>query len=174
MLFCVMEDKFLGYMITKEGMKPHPKKVEAIINMKTPKTIKVAQRLDGSIVVLNRFLANSKNKCKPFYDLLRTSKKNVECKNSRDEAFNKVKSVLTQLPTLHSPSEGETLTMYIASFSMAVSMVLLSKTTGQQPIILLLKSPSRSREKILSNQKIVISSGTKWETHEMGNSGQQA
>ena len=32
-LFCEPEIEYLGYIITKEGVKPQPKKVQAIIDM---------------------------------------------------------------------------------------------------------------------------------------------
>ena len=37
-LFCKDEVEYLGYLITRHGIKPQPKKVEAIHNMKPPKT----------------------------------------------------------------------------------------------------------------------------------------
>lgn len=43
--FGVLEGKFLGYLISKEGIKPHHEKVEAITNMKPPKTLKELQKL---------------------------------------------------------------------------------------------------------------------------------
>lgn len=102
--------------------------------MKTSKTIKEVQKLNGNIVALNRFLAKSNDKCKPFYDLLKLAKNNVKWNDSCEEAFNRIKGILTQLPTLHSPIEGETLMMYIVSYPVVVCAVLLSKATEQQPI----------------------------------------
>lgn len=69
--------KVLGVQITKSGIKPHPKKDKAIINMKAPKTIKEVQHLNGSIAALKRFLTKSVEKCRPFYDLLKTNDKQM-------------------------------------------------------------------------------------------------
>ena len=38
--FCRQEVDYLGYLITRDGIKPQPKKVQAIHNMAPPKTIK--------------------------------------------------------------------------------------------------------------------------------------
>ena len=37
-LFCQPEIEYLGYIITKEGVKPQPKKVQAILDMQLPTT----------------------------------------------------------------------------------------------------------------------------------------
>ena len=37
---CAKEVGYLGYIITREGLKLQPKKVQAIINMDVPKTVR--------------------------------------------------------------------------------------------------------------------------------------
>jgi hypothetical protein len=36
--FAVGELEYLGYVITREGIKPNPKKIQAILNLERPKT----------------------------------------------------------------------------------------------------------------------------------------
>lgn len=57
--FGVKEGKFLGYLISSEGIKPHPEKIEAISNMRPPKNLKEVQKLNGKIVALSRFIPKS-------------------------------------------------------------------------------------------------------------------
>ena len=38
--FCRTEAEYLGYLVTREGIKPEVKKVQAIHNMATPRTRK--------------------------------------------------------------------------------------------------------------------------------------
>ncbi|XP_019200277.1 PREDICTED: uncharacterized protein LOC109193905 [Ipomoea nil] len=45
--FAVQGGKFLGYMVTKRGIEPNPEKVQAIIDMQPPTTVKDLQRLTG-------------------------------------------------------------------------------------------------------------------------------
>lgn len=50
--FGILEGKFLGYMIIKEGIKPHLEKVQAIINMEPPKMVKELQKLNSGVAAL--------------------------------------------------------------------------------------------------------------------------
>lgn len=99
----VIEGRFLGYVITKEGIKLHHEKIRAIVNMKTPAMIKEIQQLNRSITTLNRFLPKSVEKFQPFYELLKTMRKTIKLGPTCEDAFNRLKKVLTQLPVLHSP-----------------------------------------------------------------------
>jgi hypothetical protein len=38
--FCAIEAEFLGFVLTQQGIKPQVKKVEAIVKIATPKTVK--------------------------------------------------------------------------------------------------------------------------------------
>ena len=48
--FCRTEVEYLGYLVTREGIKPQAKKVQAIHNMATPRTRKELRRKDGSYI----------------------------------------------------------------------------------------------------------------------------
>lgn len=48
-VFGVTEGQFLGYKITPDGIKPRAEKVEAVLEMIHPKTIKEVQRLNGRV-----------------------------------------------------------------------------------------------------------------------------
>ena len=43
--FEVVSRKFLGFMMSQRGIEANPKKVQAILNMKSPKTVKEVQKL---------------------------------------------------------------------------------------------------------------------------------
>ncbi|GJU96315.1 reverse transcriptase domain-containing protein [Tanacetum coccineum] len=55
--FGVEEGKFLGYMVTSEGIRANPKKTKAISDLTSLKTLKEMQSLSGKQASLNRFLA---------------------------------------------------------------------------------------------------------------------
>ncbi|GJV39994.1 reverse transcriptase domain-containing protein [Tanacetum coccineum] len=54
-----VEGMFMGYMISPEGIKPFPKKTEAVLQLPSPRTIKEVQSLNGKLASLNKFLSNS-------------------------------------------------------------------------------------------------------------------
>ncbi|GJV89925.1 reverse transcriptase domain-containing protein [Tanacetum coccineum] len=52
--FGVVEGMFLGYMIGPEGIKPCPEKIEAVLQLPSPRTVKEVQSLNGKLAGLNR------------------------------------------------------------------------------------------------------------------------
>jgi len=55
-VFGVDRGKFLGFMLTQRGIEVNPKKCKAIIEMRSPTTIKEVQRLIGRLTAISRFL----------------------------------------------------------------------------------------------------------------------
>ena len=47
--FCRIEVEYLGYLVTRDGIKPQPKKVQAIHNMATPRTKKELRSFLGLV-----------------------------------------------------------------------------------------------------------------------------
>ena len=47
--FAASEISYLGYILTRDGIKPHPKKIEAIMNLAQPTTRKDVRRLLGMV-----------------------------------------------------------------------------------------------------------------------------
>ena len=74
-LFRVKARKFLRFMISHRGIEANPKKIEAILNMKAPKTLNELQKLNGRITALERFISCSAKKCLPLFRALKSSKK---------------------------------------------------------------------------------------------------
>ncbi|KAK1406979.1 hypothetical protein QVD17_38589 [Tagetes erecta] len=135
--FGVEEGKFLGVMVTKSGIRPNPDKVEAVIQMASPKTRKEVQRLNGRLVSLNRFLSRMMDKSYQFINTM----KNCIRKNDfiwtaeAEEAFQEMKKHLCTLPTLTSPEKGETLTLYLATTTHAISAALMAdRGNAQMPV----------------------------------------
>ena len=61
-VFGVKAGKFLGFMISHRGIEANPEKMEAILNMKAPKTLNELQKLNGRITTLGRFISCSAKK----------------------------------------------------------------------------------------------------------------
>ncbi len=49
LFFCVQEREYLGYIFTRGGIKPQPKKVQAILVLNPPNNIKELQRFLGMV-----------------------------------------------------------------------------------------------------------------------------
>ncbi|GKV36660.1 hypothetical protein SLEP1_g44766 [Rubroshorea leprosula] len=117
--FVVKSDKFLGYVVSKNGIEVNPDKVEAVQQMEPLKTIKDVQRLTGRLVALHRFITRSVEKCLLFFRALREPKNfqwTDECQQAFDEcqqAFDELKQYLVSPPLLSKPIKGEKLYLYL-------------------------------------------------------------
>ena len=70
-VFGIVSGKFLRFMVSQRGIEANPEKVQAIINMTSPRTVKEVQKLTGRIVALNRFVSRATDKCLPFFKTLK-------------------------------------------------------------------------------------------------------
>ena len=89
---------FIGHLLSDEGVKPDPKKIEAIVNMETLTDVLGVQRLIGMVKYLSRFLSNLSALCQPLRKL---THKDVEWQwtQEQEDAFQSLKAV-TQAPVL--------------------------------------------------------------------------
>ena len=69
--FGVGSSKFLGYMVTHREIKVDPNQIRAINDMWPPWNPKEVQKLTGMTIALNRFISQSADRCRPFFQLLR-------------------------------------------------------------------------------------------------------
>ncbi|GJT46563.1 reverse transcriptase domain-containing protein [Tanacetum coccineum] len=134
--FGVEEGKFLGYMVTSEGIRANPKKTKAISDLQSPKTLKEMQSLSGKLASLNRFLAKSAERALPFFNTLKNitkeNKHEYRWTTEAEEAFQQMKRLIMSLPSLTPPFPEETLYAYLAVSREAVSAVLLTDRNGRQ------------------------------------------
>ena len=70
-VFGVASGKFLSFIVSQRGIEANPEKVQAIINMTLPKTVKEVQKLTRRMTALNRFISRATNKCLPFFKILK-------------------------------------------------------------------------------------------------------
>ena len=70
-VFAVASGKFLGFMVSQQGIEANPDKVKAIIEVKSPKIVKEVQSLTGKVAALNKFVSRATEKCMPFFKVLK-------------------------------------------------------------------------------------------------------
>ena len=71
--FGVTTGKYLGFMVFQRGIKVNLEKIQAIMELEPPRTVKEVQRLNGKIAVLNRFVSKATDNYLPFFCTLRKS-----------------------------------------------------------------------------------------------------
>ena len=128
-VFGVTTGKFLGFMVSQRGIEVNSEKVQAILELEPPRTVKAVQSLNGKVVALNKFIFKATNRCLPFFRILR---KSFEWTNECQKAFEDVKKYLSSPPLLSPSRPGEELYLYIAVLQAAVSTVLVREEGGSQ------------------------------------------
>ena len=86
-------------MLTDHGLEPDPDKIEAVRDMPTPQNVEDAQRLNGFVTYLSKFLPKLADVMEP---IRRLTRKDAEWNLSeeQDSALRKVKSLATDTPVL--------------------------------------------------------------------------
>ena len=100
--FLRKEVAYLGHVVTPEGIKPNPAKIEAVVNFPQPRNPKEIKQFLGLSGYYRRFLPNYAQLVKPLTSLL---KKNVEFTFNEKcvKAFERCKVLLTTAPILQYP-----------------------------------------------------------------------
>ena len=128
-VFGVASGKFLGFMVSQRGIEANPEKVQAIINMASPMTVKEVQKLTGRIAALNRFVSRAMDKCLPFF---KTLKQAFVWTEECEAAFEELKRYLRNPPLLSPSKEGESLQLYLAVSATTVSVALIREEGKKQ------------------------------------------
>ena len=68
--FGVSSGKFLGYMITNQGIEVNLDQIRAINDLHPSQNPKEVQKLIGMTATLNRFISWSTDRCRPLFQLL--------------------------------------------------------------------------------------------------------
>ena len=142
--FGVSVGKFLGFIVNSRGIEANQDKIKVVLDMLPPSNIKDIQRLTRRIAALSRFVSKARDKCQPFFQVLKKAFQwDAHCK----EAFMALKTYLSSPLFLVSPYEGELLTLYlvVSDFSTSVALRAGQSATSN---LLLQSSSERSRGEV--------------------------
>ncbi|XP_071911843.1 uncharacterized protein [Coffea arabica] len=107
-IFGVRSGRFLGFLVSREGIRANPEKLQAIMDMAPPRSVKEVQRLTGTMAAQNRFLSRSAIRGLPFFRILKAPK-DFQWTEECGKAFADLKAYLAELHTLTAPEQGDTL-----------------------------------------------------------------
>ena len=157
--FGVSAGKFLGFIVNSRGIKANPDKIKIVLDMLPPSNIKDIQRLIGRIAALSRFMSKASEKCQPFFQVM---KKPIQWDAHYKEAFAALKTYLSSLPILVSPSEGKLLTPYLAISDFSTSAVLVrERDRVQQPVYYCNQALRGAEERYPKMEKLILALVTK-------------
>ncbi|KAM1545222.1 hypothetical protein ACFX10_045592 [Malus domestica] len=104
--FGVSFGKFLGFMISQQGIEANPEKIKAILDMKEPVTSKDIQSLTGKVAALIRLISKATDKCALFFKALKGSKKYITWTDKCAKAFKNLKDYMSKALLLSKPEYG--------------------------------------------------------------------
>ncbi|XP_077222190.1 uncharacterized protein LOC143856034 [Tasmannia lanceolata] len=111
--FGVVAGKFFVFMVSQRRIEANPEKIQAIIELNPPTTIREIQRLTGMVAALGRFISKSADKCLPFFNAIKgikTAPWTPECQ----AVFEELKRYLVSPPLLTKPEPGDELMLYLS------------------------------------------------------------
>lgn len=125
-IFTITFDQLLGFILSNEGICVDPFKVEAILQLPPPSTVRQLQSLQGKANFLRRFIINYVKITKGFMRLL---KKGVPFVwgNFSQCSFNALKKAFTFAPLLSPPDYNKDFLLYLVAADSTIGMVLVQE-----------------------------------------------
>lgn len=129
--FLRREVAYLGHIITEQGVKPNPEKIEAVINFPRPTNPKHIKSFLGLVSYYRRFIPDFSKIAKPLTHLL---KKEIPFvwQNQQQVAFDELKSKLTSAPVLIYPDFTKPFILTCDSSNYAIGSVLSQGPIGKE------------------------------------------
>ncbi|KAL4281174.1 hypothetical protein GQ457_03G022010 [Hibiscus cannabinus] len=124
--FWIREVVFLGHVVSFEGIRVDPKKVEAVVNWKQPKSVTEIRSFLGLAGYYQRFVSGFSKVAAPLTKLLQKGVK-YEWSDARQQAFEIFKEALINAPVLTQPVSGKEFVVYSDASYVGLGCVLMQE-----------------------------------------------
>ena len=135
------EVKFLGFVISEQGIRPNREKIEAIMDIPPPKNIRQLRKFLGICQYQARFLINYAKEVQPLRNLLRKDKK-WQWTEEEDEAFSNVKKLFAESILLQRPDYDLPFIIYCDASYKGVGCILIQETESNETRVIATASRS--------------------------------
>ena len=148
------EVKFMGHIISEDGLKPDPAKVEAVEEMPKPTCKQQVLSLLGFVNYLSRFLPRLAEVAQPLRDLTAKNAKFTWAKQ-HDKAFQEIKKLVVNHPVLKYYDSNAEVTLQCDASEKGLGAVLLQ---NGQPVAFASKilSPTERRYAQIEKECLAI------------------
>ncbi|KAG0974677.1 hypothetical protein G6F28_013156 [Rhizopus arrhizus] len=128
--------KFLGYIVTKEGLQTDPSKIQKIVEYPQPRTIKQVRGFLGIASYYRRFIKNFAAIARPLHDQTKTTKK-IPWTSLTTESFETLKKLLTTAPILSRPDFNKPFILVTDASKLGLGAILtqLDENGHEHPIV---------------------------------------
>ena len=121
---------YLGEVVTAQGVKPDPAKVQAIEDMPTPKDQSDLQRILGLVTYMSRFIPNISNRTSVLRSLLEKDA-DWQWLPEHEKAWQGIKHILSSHPVLQYYDERKPVKLSSDASKDGIGEALLQETDGQ-------------------------------------------
>ena len=122
--FWLKEVSFLGHIVSIEGIRVDPSKIEAVVNWKSPQNVTEVRSLLGLAGYYKRFVRGFSVIASPLTKLLRKGIK-FEWTDKSQNSFEQLKGMLVEAPVLTQPTSGKEYTLYSDASCIGLGCVLM-------------------------------------------------
>lgn len=122
--FLKKETEFLGHVVTLEGIKPNPKKIECIVNFPIPKSPKQIKQFLGLTGYYRKFIKDYSLIAKPMTKCLKKDAKINISNPEYQESFNTLRNLLIHDPILAYPDFTKKFTLTTDASNFALGAIL--------------------------------------------------
>ncbi|XP_059629770.1 uncharacterized protein LOC132272686 [Cornus florida] len=138
-------ETYIDDMVVESVKKEdHPKHIQEVFDTLR----KEVQVLTGRIAALSCFISRLSDKCKPFFDAIRSKNKDI-WGLQQQVTLNQLKCYMAKPPILSTPKLGETLIIYLAISDIATSAVLIREEgKNQYPVFCTSKTMTDAETRI--------------------------
>ena len=128
------EVTFLGHIVSREGVKCDPEKIEAIVNWEHPQNLKDVRSFVGFASYYRRFVPHFSTLAEPLTSM--SGKDELfEWTNSRELAFRSIKECLTTAPVLAYPRVTDQFILDTDASNVGIGAVLSQVQDGEERVI---------------------------------------
>ncbi|XP_055959732.1 uncharacterized protein LOC126656815 [Mercurialis annua] len=122
--FWLEQVTFLGHVVSKDGIKVDPKKIEAVMDWQRPRSVTEIRSFLGLAGYYRRFVQDFSRISAPLTKLTQKGVK-FEWTDKCEASFEKLKEILTTAPVLALPSGIEGFTVYCDASRIGLGCVLM-------------------------------------------------
>ena len=101
--FFAPEIEYLGYLLTKDGIKPVQKKIQAVLDLQPPTTLKELRSFLGMVQFYRDMWKQRSHILAPLTDLVGLGKKKIKWEPNHQRSFDEIKKVLAKETILNYP-----------------------------------------------------------------------